>query len=69
MEVDISYLKVPEADVKAENDVKTEGEEVKTEGHNEGEGEKETTTLKTSNALVALVQVSSSNSALLPFGL
>ncbi|XP_039549107.1 wings apart-like protein homolog [Pimephales promelas] len=52
MELDLSYLMETGVHVKTENDVKTEGEE-----ESETEGEKGPTTLKSSNALAALVQL------------
>lgn len=54
MELDLSYLMETGVHVKTENDVKTEGEE-----ESKTEGEKGPSTLKSSNALAALVQVTS----------
>lgn len=59
MELDLSYLMETGVHVKTENDVKTEGEEESKTEDDKTEGEKGPMTLKSSNALAALVQVTS----------
>ncbi|XP_077095750.1 wings apart-like protein homolog isoform X3 [Siphateles boraxobius] len=57
MELDLSYQMETGVHVKTENDVKTEGEEESKTEDDKTEGEKGSTTLKSSNALAALVQL------------
>ncbi|KAK9959836.1 hypothetical protein ABG768_009937 [Culter alburnus] len=57
MELDLSYMMETEVHVKTENDVKTEGEEESKTVDDKTEGKKGPTTLKSSNALAALVQL------------
>lgn len=57
MELDLSFMMATEVHVKMENDVKTEGEDKRRTEDDKTEGKKGPTTLKSSNALAALVQV------------
>lgn len=59
MELDLSYMMETDTHSKTENDVKTEGEEESKTEDDKTEGEKGPNTLKSSNALAALVQVTS----------